>query len=243
MKIIPLPPQKLRFMNEDDEKFIKIGNDCYQLLIDYGFNKSSSILDIGSGYGRLAYAIFNNSKFDGKYVGVDILPKHIDWCKNNITPYINNVVFELLDIKNDRYNPAGKIDARNIKLNFNDSEFEFCSLFSVFTHMFEDEIKNYLKEIYRIIKKDGFAIVTFFLLNKKRMNKVVNSDSGLTMKYALNEYTRYYNKKDKLHAISYDENFVFSLIKNQGFSIEDCIYGHWAGGNNIHYQDTIIIRR
>lgn len=35
MKIIPLPPQKLRFMNEDDEKFIKIGNDCYQLLIDY----------------------------------------------------------------------------------------------------------------------------------------------------------------------------------------------------------------
>jgi hypothetical protein len=45
MENIPLPPLNLRFMNEDDEKFIKIGNECYQLLVDNGFSASSSILD------------------------------------------------------------------------------------------------------------------------------------------------------------------------------------------------------
>ncbi|MFZ5759998.1 MAG: hypothetical protein ACOY32_10285 [Thermodesulfobacteriota bacterium] len=69
---IPLPPDKLRFMNEDDDKFLRIGRQCLDLLADKGFNRFSSLIDIGSGYGRLAYAILDRFDFQGNYTGVDM---------------------------------------------------------------------------------------------------------------------------------------------------------------------------
>lgn len=240
---IPLPPNNLRFMNENDDKFIKIGQECLEFLLRHGFIYSSSIIDIGSGYGRLAYAILNHFDFTGSYVGVDILPKHIAWCRNNFTPRFENIKFELLDIKNERYNPLGKLRAETAVFSFNKGMFQFCTLFSVFTHMFEQEIRNYLREIYRITTDDAVTISTFFLLNKDREDRVINGDAGLTMKFKLNDYTRYFNATDKLHAISFDENFIFSLLSEHGFKIKECLYGHWAAGNSKHYQDILILTK
>lgn len=91
VKKLSLPPQELRFMNEGDEKFLKIGRENLNILREYGFNASHYILDIGCGYGRLAYAIINNINFQGKYIGVDILPKHLSWCTNHITFHYPNI--------------------------------------------------------------------------------------------------------------------------------------------------------
>jgi len=48
-------------MNEDDQKFIEIGKVNIELLQSYGLNETSKILDIGSGYGRLACFKYANS--------------------------------------------------------------------------------------------------------------------------------------------------------------------------------------
>ena len=77
-----LPPPNLRFMREDDALFMRIANENVALLEEqFGFTANASILDIGSGYGRLAYGILSRHRFRGNYVGLDILPAQVHWCR------------------------------------------------------------------------------------------------------------------------------------------------------------------
>jgi hypothetical protein len=51
---LSLPPANLRFINENDALFMRIADEMVQTLQRFDFRVDSSILDIGSGYGRLA---------------------------------------------------------------------------------------------------------------------------------------------------------------------------------------------
>lgn len=241
---LPLPPAKLRFMNENDAAFIKIGTQNFELLQEYGFSSNSNLLDIGCGYGRMAYAIIYNQKtYFGQYTGLDILPAHINWCQSNITVQCPNLNFFLMDIRNDRYNPLGKSSVSEVSFDFSNLQYDFSCLFSVFTHMYEDEIVHYLKEINSVLKVGGICIATFFLYTSQRLEKLAQHERGLTMRYELNDHTRYHNPDDKLHAISFEQQYILDLCEKLGYQVLDCQHGHWAGGNNLHYQDAIVLKK
>ena len=44
-------------------------------------------------------------------------------------------------------------------------------LFSVFTHMLEDEIRHYLAEIRRMLGRGDIAVATFFLMDSSRIDR------------------------------------------------------------------------
>lgn len=156
-------------MNESDERFVQIGREHLELLQSRGFGESSSLLDIGCGYGRLTHAIVSNLRYVGRYVGVDLLARHVRWCQETFVSRRPNVQFQFANIYNERYNSRGILDARAYKFTLEDNAFDFCCLFSVFTHMYEDEIRNYLNEIRRVLKRKGTCIATFFLFDKDRL--------------------------------------------------------------------------
>jgi SAM-dependent methyltransferase len=72
-------------MNESDERFLAIGNQSAQLLIEQGLGAADSILDVGCGYGRLAFGLLSQLDFKGRYEGFDVLQRQIDWCRKAIT--------------------------------------------------------------------------------------------------------------------------------------------------------------
>jgi len=241
---LELPPKSLRFMNEDDQKFFDIGRVNIKLLEEYGLDKTSFILDIGSGYGRLAYALNKEfPKFSGKYVGVDILPKHVKWCQDNIEEKLENYKFDHLNIINDRYNPEGTIKADQVIIDYNSVEFDLVCLFSVFTHMYERDIKHYLSQINNNLKKGGLCIATFFIYDDERLKKINSREDAFNMKYELNSHTRYYSPEDKLHAISFKKDFVQKMCVEHNFSMEKIVYGDWAGGQTGYYQDYVVLRK
>jgi SAM-dependent methyltransferase len=205
---LPLPPQRLRFMGEEDTLFLRIADEMFRLLQRLGFNAESTVLDIGSGYGRLAYGILNHLDFRGSYVGLDILPAQVGWCRENIRNALSQFQFRLVDMRNDRYNPSGKNAVGEFCLDLPVSAFDFCTLFSVFTHMYEDDIRHYLSEVRRLLRVNGTAVTTFFLFDKDRLEQLRKQTSGLLMRHVLNEHTRYYNPEDRLHAIGYDREWA-----------------------------------
>jgi SAM-dependent methyltransferase len=237
---IPLPPRELRFMNESDEVFRKIGAANLDILRRHGFGESTQLLDIGCGYGRLPIAIAQNMDYCGEYLGVDILSRHVKWCQDNITPRYANMRFGTMDIRNDRYNPTGHIDACEYRFPFNAASFEMACLFSVFTHMYEPEIVHYLEEMRRVLTGGGTVVATFFLMDADRMERVCNAPSGLAMRHELNAVTRYHNATDPLHAIAYDRQHISRRIEEAGFRIRDCVYGHWAGDASRSFQDVMV---
>ncbi len=100
---LPIAPQVLRFMNETPEQFYSIGDELLRDLKELaGFSVKSHMLDIGSGYGRLAYAIMRNGGFKGQYTGLEILKKHCEWCQANLESLDRRFKFRHLDIINER---------------------------------------------------------------------------------------------------------------------------------------------
>lgn len=239
---LPLPPQNLRFMNEDDAKFIRIGSDNLALMIEHGFTAQSRLLDIGSGYGRLPSAIIRDMDYQARYVGVDILPRHIEWCVQNISSVRPNFQFDVMDVKNDRYNPQGRFLASEYRLPFDEASFDYSVLFSVFTHMYELDIANYLRQIHRVLRLGGRCMATFFMFDEARLPAVTDPANPLRMTQALNGYTLYHNPDDPLHAIAFHRAFVIGLIEQTGFRVVQEHCGTWAGGSRC-YQDLVVFEK
>ncbi|WP_374047825.1 methyltransferase domain-containing protein [Mangrovimonas sp. YM274] len=90
--------------------------------------------------------------------------------------------FKHIDVYNERYDPQGKVLASDFKFPFEANSFDFVFLTSVFTHMFEKYLENYLIEIRRILKPNGRCLFTFFLLNEEAEKRVSKGKSAFTFK-------------------------------------------------------------
>jgi SAM-dependent methyltransferase len=98
-------------MGDTQEEFLSVGNQCASLLLDLGLQGDDSILDVGCGYGRLAFGLLNSLDFIGRYEGFDLQPRHIAWCREAITTRFSNFHFAHVDIANARYNPQGSVES------------------------------------------------------------------------------------------------------------------------------------
>jgi SAM-dependent methyltransferase len=238
-----LPPASLRFMGESDSSFLEIGSGCLNLLRNAGFCEDSSILDIGSGYGRLATAITRGLDYRGVYEGFDILSEHIRWCRENISVKWPHFHFTHIDIQNGRYNPEGTLGAEDFRFPYPTAHFDFASAFSVFTHLHEGDIRRYLSEIARVLVPDGVAIATFFLYDAARLERIRTGNCPLSMDYRLNDHTIYHNASDILHAIAYDHDSITGTIAECGLDVQKVNHGNWAGDTSDEYQDVIVFKK
>jgi SAM-dependent methyltransferase len=241
-KPVPLPPQQLRFMGEDDARFISTGDTLIRELREHaGLGERDNVIDIGCGYGRVAHAMIR-SRFRGRYRGFDILPKHVAWCSQNLGG--KRYRFEHLDIRNDRYNPTGKQDPSGVELRLEPGWADVVLATSVFTHMWPDEVTNYLRQIPAGLSDGGQAYLTFFLLNDSWQDCL---DAGIEQGYPLPHRGdgpfRYMNPDNPLHVIAYDQDWVEQQLAAAGLSVVSCRLGAWAGRESDTFQDVIVARR
>lgn len=106
-------------------------------LIPDSFRKGR-ILDIGSG----ACPIFLLSTDFAEKYSIDKIGQ------NNITPNNNKIIPVTCDIEKDYILP------------FDDDYFDVVTMLAVFEHIAPERLGNVLKEIRRVLKKDGMYIMT-----------------------------------------------------------------------------------
>ena len=240
--ILPFPPKDYMFMGEDQERSIRNAN----ILLDAikgRYSLGSRFLDIGCGYGRLAFGLHRQGYF-GQYLGIDILKKHIDWLSENVTPVAPSLQFRHLDIRNGRYNPNGSIDANDFQIPFFPDPPEVITMFSVFTHMYEGDIRRYLKSVAGVMNDKSTLCATFFLLNQEERMLRNDAQQRLRLEHRLNDHCYYLSKDDPLHAIGFEESVVIDWIYELGLRLDSISYGSWCGRKGlVNYQDTLLIRR
>lgn len=230
-------------MGEDDERFLAIGADLVADLIGLcGLREDSTVLDIGSGYGRVAHALWRQGH-TGDYLGLDILPQHVGWCRQTITPFTENRMrFALLDIKNARYNPTGSIPADTVTFDIRDGTIDVAVLTSVFTHMYPGEVRRYLGEVRRMLAPAGRALATFFALDDGWREVESIGRSALPMRHDLEPGVRYHDAGDPLHAIGYTPTWIHRSLADSGLRVYACALGDWCGrAASRGYQDTFIL--
>ncbi|MHB8174767.1 MAG: class I SAM-dependent methyltransferase [Nitrospirota bacterium] len=136
----------------------------FQTLIYMHLDKKegNKILDIGCGTGLLGIASEPFTGDGGSYTGMDVMAKDVNFCRTHYP----SPPFEFihLNIKNPKYAP----DQEDKKLPWplENESFNLALALSVWTHLGEEDAIFYMKEVCRVLKPGGKAIISFFLLDE-----------------------------------------------------------------------------
>ena len=235
---VSAPPQSLLWMDKDAAAGIAHGRRIVDSISRCTEINESLLLDIGCGWGRVAYGLLDYG-FTGRYVGFDLLPKQIGWLRENFTPHQPKFRFELADL------PIDGLKAVDIATLVAEPVGVAIAM-SVFTHVFDNTVSDYLQQIYQALAPGKAFVFTSFLMNEES-RRLSNEGRGyFPLKHQLNDHTFFDRPDNPRQVISYSEKWLLDQVISCGFDVERVIHGHWCGRDKMLYsegQDWIVARK
>jgi SAM-dependent methyltransferase len=240
---LPLPPKRMRFMGETDESFVEIGDELAAQLEELaGLRPDSRVLDIGCGYGRLPHGLLRRG-FAGRYLGFDILERQIGWCQRNLAR--SGVEFRHLDLQNDRYNPDGGGSLAELELG--GEQFDVIALYSVFTHLWPEDVTAYLKLGSSALAPGGRMLATCFLTDDEWRRLDAAGKAGIRFPFERSPTCRYANEESPLHMVGYEVDWMLEAAASAG--LRPALrpqFGRWSGraadlSGHAGYQDALVL--
>jgi SAM-dependent methyltransferase len=229
-----IPTRLVRLTGCPLEQFEPYGNAQFQTFQQYlHISEEESVLEIGCGIGRLAIPATRVIGPAGRYLGIEIIPESVSWCRENITRRFPNFSFHFENVKSPLHNPAGSEDPAKTVIPLADSSVDKLFLSSVFTHMFPAGLDHYLKEFRRVLKPGGIALATAFLLNTGSREAITKGKTGWSFSHPyVDEAGQCWIEfpQSPEGAVAYDESAFLQLLRRNRLQLlQPVVYGAWAG--------------
>lgn len=239
------PPFSLRVVvgcNKDARSFREEGEERLKHFRDVcSLEPFENVLDVGCGCGMTAVPLTTYLDRSARYEGLDIVNRLIQWDRKHISSRHPNFHFELADVFNKAYNPNGKHRASEYRFPYDNDSFDLVCLFSVFTHMLEKDLGNYLSEISRVLKPGGRCMISYHLTNKDVLRLVDAGQTSLDFRHVIEGY-RTVSERVPETAVAYDDQLIRGLYQKVGLAIVEPIhYGSWCcAKDSLGYQDIVV---
>ncbi len=189
----------------------------------YVFSRSwvtwdSTIVDIGCGCGKFAHHFrdyeFNGSRFRGKYIGIDIDPEPLEWCRKHFDS--ERFEFHLSSHASKVYSGTGAGEPYTLPIASDTVNFVFSS--SLFTHLLEPELVNYMSESYRVLAPGGIMAMNCFLMDYPPPTFGGRHTFAFKMGNAFVE-----SMKLPEAAVAFESKFLIDLAAQIGFSSSELV--------------------
>jgi len=241
-----IPPTRLMYDGPPNRaEFIRNG-DAYLSLFQnlLSLQPNEAVLDVGSGMGRKTRMLTKYLETSGRYVGLEIVQRGVDWCTKHITSRFPNFTFVHADIANSMYNPAGSYTAETYRFPFDDDSFDVAILGSVFTHMMPAEVDHYLSELSRVLRPGARMLITYFLLNDDSRRAIADGKAAFTFPHQLDDYSVEVANAP-MNAVAFREELVREYYQRHQLVIEEPIrYGSWSAREaSLDFQDIIVAKK
>ncbi len=223
-------------------RFARFGALIASYLQRYaGVTPSSRVLEIGCGCGRVAQGLVPLLE-DGHYTGLDVERVALDAARSNRRLVGKAFRLEHLDVQNPEYNPGGRAPAESFRFPLESGSFDVVFLISVFTHMLDGGVRNYIGEIARLLAPGGRCLVSAFLMDHGVLGQ------GLEFTYRTEVYWSV-QKEMPEKAVGYllalfDEEFARLGMRRT----EEPLWGTWRQGTppdpkTDFAQDILVYRK
>ncbi len=238
-----LPPNHLRVrigvgnrILNNQVHFLVHARDFWMFVFTEGLaNAQSNILDIGSGCGRWAHWLrdynFRGRRFTGTYVGIDIDAEAIAWCEKHYDP--ERFRFYHSTDASVSYNQHGERNA-HYRVPEPDRTFGLVVSNSLFTHVLEAELANYIRESYRLLESGGAIMHSHFNLDYPP----ATYGTRHTFQHAIGN-ARVESLEQPEAAVAYRTDYLFKVCHAVGF--KDCEIVHMPGG--AQHQPILLCRK
>ena len=241
-----LPPFSMRRMVGEfrwqlmGEDFRIQGNHFAQKLTqDAGLRSDSTVLDLGSGCGRIAIPLIKILESTGTYYGLEPIEAMVKWCGAKVTSAFPNFQFCHCDVYNKVYNPIGTIQPEDFDFPFESRQFDLIVATSVFTHLTTKPLERYVTECSRVLEQGGRLFASFFLLE----NGARSYDGGINFSYVLEpRVAMTINPSVPEKAIAYSVDWLLSLFGSHHMQLIPPIrWGCWTGRHPAYSGQDILI--
>lgn len=222
--------------------FKQTGLEFLGHLIRYaGLKPEHRVLEIGSGYGRIAAGLTNYIVSPGSYDGIEIIKKAVDWCTQEITTRYQYFRFCHADVVNPYSNREGRDSATDYQIPFPENSFDVVFLTSVFSHMPPREIDRYLGEIQRVLSENGRCFITYYLLNDYSLEQIRKGRASQPFYHSFDGFLST-SRTTPENTIACPEATIREFYAQNGLAIhEPILYGAWSGRERfLTYQDVIV---
>jgi SAM-dependent methyltransferase len=239
---IPLPPiDFIRLIgSHEPSDFESIGQHVFELIRDRcNLNPTDHVLDIGSGCGRVAIPL-SQYLTTGKYDGFDIVEPMVVWCNDNISSRFSNFEFKYANLSNTLYSKDGQ-NAGNYEFPYADRKFDVAFATSVFTHLMPESASQYAREVARVLKADGRALLTFYILNDESREQLAAGEPIIPFPYHRDGYYLQDDKNPEA-VIAFDESVARKLLESANLEIINLSHGFWRKKGGWTYQDAFLVR-
>jgi SAM-dependent methyltransferase len=193
-----------------------------------GLGPASRMLEVGCGPGRTAIGLLYASYPVGRYDGIDVDRRAIEWCRRFIERSHPEYQFWTVDAKHERYNPHGREITTTFSLPFDPGVFDIIYLHSLFSNLIEKHVRVYTREFRRLLSPGGTVFLTAFV--EEGVPPVTINPENYVRKC-----------QGPLCMVRYEKSHLFSLFESCGFDVERFDYGKELDGQSgIHLRPTTI---